>query len=279
MAEESFGSLEYISAQTSGRTTGSRNALVLHLTQFTPKRSHIRRYQRLFSEDLGLDVLTCRAASPVDVFIPSRGLKLAHLILEFLLDDNEKNGRRSSIVFALYSGASKTTYWPLLKLLRSQSIYSEIKEAVAGQIFDSCPIEFRSDEGLKFLSRGLKGFPKPLSDYVLYPSLKLFSIVLDKAMQSEFDKQHTQYWGDITDPPFNVPTLVISSRQDTIVNPETVQKFCEAMSRRNQKTFESVEFEESSHINHIVKYPREYHSVVSNFVKNTCGANRIRSKL
>ena len=42
---------------------------------------------------------------------------------------------------------------------------------------------------------------------------------------------------------------------------------------------ESVEFEESSHINHIVKYPREYHSVVSNFVKNTCGANRIRSKL
>ena len=286
---ESFGSIEYVSAQKNGRTgtgTGTGNAntpLILHLTQFTPKRSHIQKYQRLFSEDLGLDVLTCRAASPVDVFIPSRGLKLARLILDFLLKDNEKNGRRTSIIFALYSGASKTTYWPLLKLLRSDETYNEIREAIDGQIFDSCPIEFRSDEGLKFLSRGLEGFrgvfSKPLSDYILYPSLKMFSIVLDTAMQREFNKQHKQYWEDITNPPFDVPTLVIFSKEDLIVKSETVQKFCEAMSRRNQKALQSVEFAKSSHINHVVKYPKEYHSAISNFVSITCGANSIRSKL
>ena len=260
--------------------------LVLHLAHFQPKRKHILRYQHMF-QDLGCDVLTCCTFSPVDVFIPSRGLGFGEKILDFVLDLGRDKPALPKVIISTFSGASKTVYWPILALLRRTEKYSAIRNRVVGQMFDSCPIDFRADEGLGFFSEyALKGgssrysLIKPISDYVLYPCLKAFSIGLDTVMRKEIERQHFQYWDDITKPPFDagVRTLVLFSRKDRIVNYKTVLKFCDAMSTRNGgKTFESVEFQRSQHVNHIVEEPETYYSSVNNFVKKSCSV--LQSKL
>ncbi len=175
--------------------------------------------------------------------------------------------RREKIVLAAFSGSSKTILWPIIKLLRERGErYGAVREAVAGVIFDSSPIEFRADEGRDFFPEfALKNVPRAVKPVIDLP-FRGFSLALDRVMRTEITRQHRSYWHDLANPPFDAPILVLYSHRDRLVKSETIQKFLFMMKARGKEDVTAVEFEESEHVNHIVKHKDAYCAHLRKFI-------------
>ena len=242
-------------------------AIVLYLSHFNASRRARTKFESLFHA-LGCDVVTCQTKDPVSVFRPNVGVRRAKGILRRLRDLAEEGGAGRDdqpIVIASFSGASKTLYWPIVQLLCSGQ-YEDLRRRVAGQVFDSCPIEFARLEGLDLLTK-TNQLPKPLRDapWVLRPLVNLglhaFSHSVDILLRNSIKEQHAGYWADIT--AFAVPTLVLYSKRDEIVRHETVERYCELAAG----DLMVVEFTgESKHVDHHAKEPETYERELGGFL-------------
>ncbi|UPR00186.1 hypothetical protein HOP50_04g35000 [Chloropicon primus] len=176
--------------------------------------------------------------------------------------------RPTPILLCTFSGSSKTLYWPMTRLLKDAS-WGDVRSRIVGQLFDSCPIEFRADEGLDLLTKTdqnpfLNAAPALLKPLIT-AGLRLFAFSLDTVMASEIRRQHQTYWADITSesPLRDVKTLVVYSPKDKVVKHATILKFVRTLGGLGCPVTAHEFTGDSHHVDHVVKEPGKYREACS----------------
>jgi hypothetical protein len=68
--------------------------------------------------------------------------------------------------------------------------YAPLRRCVAGQIYDSCPIDFLSEIGVRFLSHP----PGGQQSAARFAAAKVAAIVLDGLFKGRFETQRRDFW-------------------------------------------------------------------------------------
>eukprot|EP00798_Chlamydomonas_sp_ICE-L_P003858 gene3858-13921_t len=203
--------------------------VVVLLTWMWAKPGPVLKFVNLYRE-MGFDVAVYRTPA-LSVWSPPMALSNARQILSEVQMELEAHGPRP-LVFAAFSGASKASpmsavYYKILPLLNASCPQSSapgsaaegvasstlrtptiaslqfplVSKCFAGQIFDSGPVDFTSEAGVRLISPPpdsneavVTSYGRKLADLVKHQAGLLAAGTLDFFLLEIFDKQKSEMW-------------------------------------------------------------------------------------
>ena len=195
--------------------------------------------------------ITIQYISPSDMFLklsdlPGTAKKILEMILDLGIKDNP-------IVFHVFSNAGGMLYRHISGLLSTPS-FSKLN--VVGCIFDSCPTE----KGLVACGKAVLSM-QGINIFLRYAMALLlmgfffFRILFYRLLNKE--DTALDYWDFMNTEQVKWPSLYLYSKADTIVNYRHVQSVI-AERRRLGANISEVCWQDSIHVSHLAKHPREY---------------------
>ncbi|RZC54865.1 hypothetical protein C5167_013719 [Papaver somniferum] len=116
--------------------------IVVVFAWLSSQEKNLKNYVKLYSS-LGWNSLVCHPDF-LNLWFPDKATSLASAILNELI--KVLKVRPCPVVFAAFSGGPKTCMYKAL-----QDDYQLVRNCISGQIYDSCPVDFTSDVGTKFV--------------------------------------------------------------------------------------------------------------------------------
>ncbi|KAH9325093.1 hypothetical protein KI387_005271, partial [Taxus chinensis] len=199
-------------------------------------------------------------------FFPSQATALALIVLDELSKEVAKRPR--PIVFATFSGGSKSCMYKLFQILQERceevnfdsGRYELVRKCVAGQMHDSSPIDFISELGTNFVVHPtvLKLNHPPR---MLRWGAQATSWALDTLFLGRFEAQRAEYWQTLYSSVNMGPILLLCSEDDDLAPYETICNFASHM-RELGGEVKTVAWKSSPHVDHYRHHPEEYRDAV-----------------
>ncbi|GER56651.1 hypothetical protein STAS_34387 [Striga asiatica] len=180
---------------------------------------------------LGWNSLVCRA-DYLNLFIPERATSLAFSVIGELV--KELRCGLCPVVLVSFSGGSKACMYKALQIIEGCSDLELCLEdsrllasCIAGQIYDSDPIDFTSDLGARFaLHRSILKLPGSSKLVSLFA--KGVTSSLDALFITRFGSQRANYWQTLySSVGLGAPFLILCSENDEVAPRSTLTKFAQ----------------------------------------------------
>ncbi|XP_034171330.2 transmembrane protein 53-like lethal (2) k09913 [Osmia lignaria lignaria] len=218
--------------------------LLILLSWLLSKRRHVMKYMNLYKEQ-GFDIVVI-SITPWQLMWPTKGSRLvAADLLEFLV-------KHTNYEQILLHGFSVGAYmWgEVLDLIKSDpEKYSNIIDRIVGQVWDS----------VADVSELSIGTPR-----ALFPKNEMLQNMLQKYMEyhlKTFYKQSTQYYIRSSQlfhtNLVHTPALFLMSNTDPVGSVTSNMRVRDTWDTLGVKTYVKI-FENSPHVGHYQKYPKEY---------------------
>eukprot|EP00897_Mesotaenium_endlicherianum_P004920 jgi/Mesen1/4456/ME000227S03473 len=195
-------------------------------------------------------------------WFPQRALSLARQVLEVL--HLEVGSTARPILFAAFSGGCKACLYKLLQELENcPEKYAVLRRSFAGLALDSCPIDFVSAIGVKFLSDppGRVGQPSWLRHAAATAAVP----VLDFFFLSAFEAQRAQFWSALTAWALKGPVIVFYCQSDVLAPHERITQFIADVTASGGHVT-GVFWNKSEHVGHLRQHPQDYEEKFRTFL-------------
>ncbi|GLJ41265.1 hypothetical protein SUGI_0854250 [Cryptomeria japonica] len=243
---------------------GNSEGIVVVFAWMLSKRRNLEAYVNLFYS-LRWDSLVTHSHL-LNLFFPSQATSLALVVLDELSKEVAKRPR--PIVFATFSGGSKSCMYKLFQILQERceepnvdsGSFNLVRKCVAGQIYDSSPIDFISELGANFVVHPtvLKLNHPPR---VLRWGAQATAWALDALFLSRFEAQRAEHWQILYSSVNMGPVLLLCSEDDDLAPFETICNFASHM-RELGGQVKMVAWKSSPHVGHYRDHPEEYRDAV-----------------
>ncbi|CAN0922278.1 hypothetical protein LINGRAHAP2_LOCUS32999 [Linum grandiflorum] len=212
-----------------GRRGGvKREGIVVVFAWMSSQDKHVKTYVDLYSS-LGWDSLVCHSQF-LNMFFPDKAESLAFELLNELIEEL-KTGP-CPLVLAPFSGGPKACMYKLLQIVEAKSELQLnpddcrlIRDCLSGHIYDSCPVDFTSDLGRRFVVHPsvLKTQHPPR---ILSWMANGISNGLDALFLSRFEADRAEYWQTLySSVHIGAPYLLFCSEQDDLAPYQVIQNF------------------------------------------------------
>lgn len=260
------------------RERGRRvDGIVVIFAWLSSEERHVRNYVDLF-DSLGWISLVCHSQF-LNIFFPDKAALLALDVLNELV--KELKVCPCPVVFASFSGGPKACLYKVLQIIdgkcSGQPIledYGIVRDCAAGFIYDSCPADFTSDLGTRFvLHPSVLGMSKPPRSAVWIANS--ISSGLDALFLSRFESQRAEYWQTLySSIRLGVPYLILCSEDDDLVPCQVICNFAQRLQELGGDV-NLVKWNSSPHVGHYRRHPAEYRAAVTALLEK---ASRVYSQ-
>lgn len=239
--------------------------IVVVFAWMSSQEKHLNNYVDMYSS-LGWNSIVCQPQF-LNMFFPDKAASLAREIVNEL--SQELKIRPCPIIFASFSGGPKACMYKVLQIIEGkceEQIYLDeyrlVRDSVSGHIFDSCPVDFVSDIGNRFIlhQAGLKPSRPPLVASWITSGV---SSTLDALFLSRFESQRAEYWQTLySTVSLGAPYLIFCSEDDDLAPFQIICNFASRLKNLGADV-NLVTWNKSSHVGHFRNYPEEYRAAVT----------------
>ena len=230
--------------------------LVVIFAWLFAKDRHLEKYRTLYFEK-NFDVLTVKIGI-LDFLIPSWGSHvIAQKIINFL---RELDSEYQTIMFQAFSiGAYQMgEVFVHLKRRKNQSVLNRTKQSLKGIVYDSAVD----------VNEAPIGISKASTNYYFLQKLISIGLYIHLRLSYQFATKHyIRSSNSIQNNFLRCPVLVLFSRNDEVANHVNTLKVIEKVESSGILVFQKC-WENSQHVSHYYKYPKEYQALIEEFLKN-----------
>ncbi|CAN1273967.1 hypothetical protein LINPERPRIM_LOCUS15242 [Linum perenne] len=264
-----------------GRRGGvKREGIVVVFAWMSSQPKHVKTYVDLYSS-LGWDSLVCHSQF-LNMFFPDKAERLAFELLNELIEEL-KTGP-CPLVFAPFSGGPNACMYKVLQVSQSDNYFGIrmddcrlVKDCLSGHIYDSCPVDFTSDLGRRFVVHPsvLKTQHPPR---IISWIANGISNGLDALFLSRFEAQRAEYWQTLySSANMGAPYLLFCSEQDDLAPHQVIRNFAGRLQELGADV-KLVMMNGSPHVGHYRLYPVDYKAAITELLGKAGGvySKRIR---
>lgn len=219
---------------------------------------HRDAYLRAYTE-LGWDALAV-APPTLHLWLPAHAEALARRVATMVQRELRRAGPRP-VVISAFSGAAKACYYRLLTVLLDGS-FTDVRDCLCGQCFDSGPVDFISRNGVKFLA------PPTTSSRATRSAAAAAADALDAVLGARFARERSELWAVLRRAealPQTAPTLFVYSADDELAPVEVIETFAAAL-RDAGRPVRMQRWDRSEHVGHLRQHPVEYIGAVAGWL-------------
>ena len=247
---------------------GRKSSLVVFFPWLYASRQAVDKYCDVYHER-GYDVLsvTCQLKH---FLLPSTSGTVARELLGYLM--TSQADRTSYVIHASSVGAYVYTV-VLLEIVDNLAKYAPIKDRIRGQIFDSITVG-----GLKQMANGIALRSKNvITQNLIRGGANSYFLLTWPITVRFYNKTIDLFWSA----PCRTPVLFYYSLNDTMSDPETMEKLIKHWKEEHRMDVAAKYWEKSIHAGHLRTYPDEYLETLDNYLKGieTTGNEKLTSKL
>jgi pimeloyl-ACP methyl ester carboxylesterase len=168
------------------------------------------------------------------------------------------------VLLVSFSGGAKACTAALLELVARDPSHAALRACLAGEAYDSAPVDFRSARGVAFLAPpGSAAWRRALAAAA--------AVALDAVALSHFERQRRRYWASLEagcGP--GCPVLLLFSEDDPLVPPGDIRTFAAALRRGGRAVSEQV-WPHAAHVGALREHPEAYRRAVRAWLEQACG--------
>ncbi|ESW08664.1 hypothetical protein PHAVU_009G063900 [Phaseolus vulgaris] len=263
-----------------GRKVASEKAdgIVVVFAWMSSEEKHLMKYVDLYSS-VGWNSLVCHSQF-LNMFFPEKATILAVDILNELVEVLKI--RHCPIVFASFSGGAKACMYKILQIINGSSEahnmddYQLVRECISGYIYDSSPVDFTSDLGVRFL---LHPTVLKVSHPPRFASWVANGIAsgLDSLFLSRFESQRAEYWQTLYSTiNMQVPYLILCSENDDLAPFQVVSNFFQRLKDLGGDV-KLLKWSASPHVGHLRHHPIDYKAAITEILGKAVATYRCKS--
>lgn len=263
-----------------GRKAASFRGIVVLFSWVSVHEQQLRSFVDLYSS-LGWNSLVSNSHF-LDAFYPERATSLAFVLINELVE--ELRIKTCPVVFVALSGGTKACMHKAFQIIQAtcegQLNVDEsrlIRSCVAGQIYDSSPVDFTSDFCARFgLHPTIQKIPG-LSKLVSWVAKGVTS-GLDGLCLTRFEPQRAEYWRALYNSiDLGTPFLIICSDNDELAPQQVIYNFARHLLALGGDV-KLVKLNGSPHIGHYEYYPIQYRAAITGLLEKAASvySQRIR---
>ncbi|RDX67409.1 hypothetical protein CR513_53723, partial [Mucuna pruriens] len=224
------------------------DGIVVVFAWMSSEDKHLMKYVDLYAS-IGWNSLVCHSQF-LNMFFPEKAAILAVDILNELVEVLKI--RPCPVVFASFSGGAKACMYKIL-----QDDYQLVRDCVSGYIYDSSPVDFTSDLGVRFL---LHPTVLKLSHPPRFASWVANGIAsgLDSLFLSRFESYRAEYWQTLYSTiNMKVPYLILCSENDDLAPFQVISNFFQRLKDLGADV-KLLKWSASPHVGHFRHHPNDY---------------------
>lgn len=252
------------------------NGIVVVFAWMSSEEKHLMRYVDLYSS-LGWNSLICHSQF-LNMFFPDKATIPAVDILNELVEVLKI--RRCPIVFASFSGGAKACMLKVLQIIggecetHNMDDYQLVRDCISGYIYDSSPVDFTSDLGVRFV---LHPSVLKVSHPPRFASWIANGIAsgLDSLFLNRFESQRADYWRTLYST--TVPYLIFCSENDDLAPFEVVSNFFHRLKDLGGDV-KLVKWSSSPHVGHFRHHPDEYEAAITEILGKAVAIYRHKNR-
>ncbi|KAI4336962.1 hypothetical protein L6164_015427 [Bauhinia variegata] len=238
--------------------------IVVLFAWMSSEERHLKRYVELYSS-LGWNSLVCHSQF-LNMFFPEKSTSLAVDILNELFE--ELKIKPCPVVFTSFSGGAKACLFEVLQIIEGKceahnmEDYQLVRNCISGYIYDSSPVDFTSDLGVRFLLHPsvLKMSQPPRFALWLANGI---SSGLDAIFLSRFESQRAEYWQTLySSIRMQAPYLILCSENDDLAPFQVISNFVQRLEDLGADV-KLVKWSASPHVGHYLQHPIDYKAAVT----------------
>ncbi|KAL5714208.1 hypothetical protein ACHQM5_016199 [Ranunculus cassubicifolius] len=239
--------------------------IVVIFAWMSSQEKHLRNYIDLYA-NLGWNSLVCHSEF-LNLFFPERATSLALGVVNELI--KELMVKPAPVVLAAFSGGPKSCMYKMLQIIDGtcevQLNLDEcqlVRDCISGQVYDSCPVDFTSDLGTRFvLHPSVLQISRP-PRFVAWVANRIAS-GLDAVFLNKFESQRAEYWQTLySTVNMGGPYLILCSEDDDLAPYQTISNFAQRLQELGGDV-KLVKWNNSSHVGHYKHYPTDYKAAVT----------------
>ncbi|WCJ35399.1 hypothetical protein M5689_016656 [Euphorbia peplus] len=248
-----------------GRREERREGIVVVFAWMSSQETHVKNYVDLYAS-LGWNSLVCHPRL-FNVFFPEKAETLAFDILNEV--NEELKVRPCPLVLASFSGGPKACMYKVLQIIEGKcesrlnlDDCRMLRDCISGHIFDSCPVDFTSDRGVRFVvdPSVLKMSHPPKIVSWMANGIRLG---LDGLFLNRFESQRAEYWQTLyASVSMGAPYLILCSENDELSPYNVICNFAQRIQELGGD-IKLVTMSGSPHVGHFKIYPNEYRAAVT----------------
>ncbi|OIV96358.1 hypothetical protein TanjilG_09785 [Lupinus angustifolius] len=240
------------------------NGIVVVFAWMSSQDKHLDKYVDLYAS-LRWNSLLCHSQF-LNMFFPEKATTLAVDILNQLVEVLKI--RPCPVVFASFSGGSKACMLKVLQIISGTSEahnmedYQLVRDCISGYIYDSSPVDFTSDLGVRFLLNPTVTKISHPPRFATWVANGLAS-GLDSLFLGRFESQRAEYWQTLySTTSMQVPYLILCSENDDLAPFQVIANFVHRLKYLGGDV-KLVKWSASPHVGHYRHHPIEYKAAVT----------------
>ncbi|KAH7575228.1 hypothetical protein ACOSP7_005314 [Xanthoceras sorbifolium] len=252
-----------------GRREPEFRGIVVVFAWISLHENQLRSFVDLYSS-LGWNSLVSHADF-LNAFCPERAASLAYGLVSELVE--ELRIKPCPVVFVAFSGGPKACMYKVFQIIQgtcegqlSADESRLVRNCIAGQVYDSSPVDFTSDFCARFsLHPTIQKIPGP-SKLVSWVAKGIASS-LDGLCLTRFDSQRAEYWQTLySSVDLEAPFLILCSEDDELAPPQVIYNFSQRLQELGGDV-ELVNWKSSPHIGHYEHYPIQYRAAITSLLE------------
>jgi farnesol dehydrogenase len=153
--------------------------------------------------------------------------------------------------------------------------YRLVRDCISGYIYDSCPVDFTSDLGTRFILHPtvLKmSQPPRIVSWIAHG----IASSLDALFLSKFEQQRADYWQTLySSVSMKAPYLILCSEDDDLAAYQVICNFAQQLQELGGD-IKVVTWNDSPHVGHYKHYPIDYKAAVTELLGKAAGVHSQR---
>ncbi|KAK2391682.1 alpha/beta-Hydrolases superfamily protein [Trifolium repens] len=257
-----------------------QDGIVVVFAWMSSEEKHLMRYVDLYSS-LGWNSLICHSQF-LNIFFPDKATILAVDILNELVEVLKI--RPCPIVFASFSGGAKACMLKVLQIISGKSEthnmddYQLVKDCISGYIYDSSPVDFTSDMGVRFIlhpSVSKVSHPPRFASWIANG----IASGLDSLFLNRFESQRAEYWRTLySTTSMQVPYLIFCSENDDLAPFEVISNFFHRLKDLGGDV-KLVKWSSTRHVGHFRHHPDEYEAAITEILGKAVAIYRHKNRI
>ncbi|KAL3538886.1 hypothetical protein ACH5RR_002252 [Cinchona calisaya] len=233
------------------------------------KDTQLNDFTDLYSS-LGWNSFVC-LADFLNPFVRDKATSFAFCIVSQLVQ--ELRLKPCPLVLASFSGGSQACLYKVFQIINggcevqlSLDDTQLVRSCIAGQIYDSGPVDFTSDLGARYaINRSILKMPG--SSQLLSLVAKCVTSGLDALFITRFGSQRSDYWQSLySSVSLGAPFLVLCSECDDVAPCSIICKFSQRLQDAGGAV-KVVKWKNSPHVGHYSSYPIQYRVAVADLLE------------
>lgn len=255
------------------------NGIVVVFAWMSSEEKHLMKYVDLYSS-LGWNSLVCHSQF-LNMFFPEKATILAVDILNELVEVLKI--RPCPVVFASFSGGSKACMLKVLQIIsgkcetHNMDDYQLVRDCISGYIYDSSPVDFTSDLGVRFLlNPSILKVSRP-PRFALWIANGIAS-GLDSLFLTRFESHRAEYWRTLySTTSMQVPYLIFCSEADGLATFEVISNFFRRLKDLGGDV-KLIKWSDSPHVGHFRHHADEYEAATAEILGKAVAIYRHKNR-